>query len=236
MCSAASRSSSPVVTPATVASDSSASVRPTTSPAARIRSIWSGVLISTPRSRNTERSALVDVRHGVEDPLGDLVHVADPVDLAEQAPAAVDLDERLGLLGVDLLAPPDDVLRVVAAPLGLRARGEPADQLVGVDGEDDDGVEAVTGEPDHPVELLDLVEGARVAVEQEALDGVLLVDPVADHLVRDVVGDVLARVHEALGLDTELGALRDVGAEDVAGRDRGDPEPVGDDLRLGALA
>jgi hypothetical protein len=46
--------------------------------------------------------------------------------------------------------------------------------------------------------------------------GLVLVDPVADHSVGDLVGHLLAGVRVALGLDAEQGALRDVGAEDVA--------------------
>ena len=54
---------------------------------------------------------------------------------------AVDLDQRLGLLGVDLLAPPDDVLGVVGAALDLGPLQQPRDDLVLVDGQHDDGVE-----------------------------------------------------------------------------------------------
>ena len=123
-----------------------------------------------------------------------------------------------------------------ATALDLGALEQALHDLVGVDGQHDHGVEAVAGERDHPVELLDLGERARVAVEQEARRGVVLVDPVADHQVGDLVGHVLPGVHEALGLEPSGGALGDVGAEDVAGRDRGDAEVLGDELRLGALA
>ena len=55
---------------------------------------------------------------------------------------AVDLDQRLGLLGVDLLAAPDDVLGVVGATLGLGAlRAAAATISSPVDGEHDDRVE-----------------------------------------------------------------------------------------------
>ena len=53
----------------------------------------------------------------------------------EQAALAVDLDQRLGLLGVDLLAAPDDVLGVVGATVGLGAREQPLDELLLVDGQ-----------------------------------------------------------------------------------------------------
>ena len=130
----------------------------------------------------------------------DLAHA---VELDQDPALAVDLDQRLGLLGVELLPAPDDVLGVVGAALGLGALQQPLHQLLGVDGQHHGGVEAVAGEGDHAVELLDLRERARVAVEQEPRLGVGLVDPVADHLVGDLVGDVLAGVHVALGLDPQ---------------------------------
>ena len=43
---------------------------------------------------------------------------------------AVDPDQRLGLLGVDLLAAPDDVLGVVGATVGLGALQQALDELL----------------------------------------------------------------------------------------------------------
>ena len=100
-------------------------------PATRIFSIWSGVLISMPRSRKPNVASLsVTLVEGVEDPLGDLVDLAHAVDLDQQAAVAVDVDQRLGLLGVDLLAAADDVLGVVGATLGLGALEQPLDELL----------------------------------------------------------------------------------------------------------
>ena len=53
---------------------------------------------------------------------------------------------------------------------------------------------------------------------------------VPDEITNDMVRNRLAEP------DAEGGALRDVGAEDVAGGDGGDAEVVGDVLRLGAFA
>src|SRR3954447_9153207 len=160
-------SRSPVVMPGRTASRSSSRVSPTSSPATRILPICSGVLISTPRSRKPMAaypgSALADVVEGVEDALGDLVDLAHAVDLDQQVAVAVDVDQRLGLLGVHLLAAADDVLGVVGAPAALRAGQQPLHQLLAVDGEHHDGVDLVAGGLDHPVELLDLRERARVA-------------------------------------------------------------------------
>src|SRR3954451_13152270 len=118
MWSSARASSSPVVTPGRQAARRSSRVRPVNRPARRIRSIWSGVLISRPRSRRPMGSAGSALGYGVErleDPLRDVLDLAHAVDLVDDAVVAVDLDQRRGLLGVDLLPAPDHVLGVVGA-------------------------------------------------------------------------------------------------------------------------
>src|SRR5690349_25176497 len=129
MLSSAIASSSPVVMPTRTEDRSSSSVSPTTRPARRIASICSGDLIWMPRSLR-DMSALGHHVEGVEDARGDLVDLAHPVDLGQDAAVAVDADQRLGLLGVDLLAAPDDLLRVVRAALGLGPLEQALDQLL----------------------------------------------------------------------------------------------------------
>ena len=58
----------------------------------------------------------------------------------------------------------------------------------------------------------------------------------AHHLDRHRVGDEIARVHVALGLDTERGLLGEVGPEEVAGGDVRHVEPLGQPLGLSSLA
>src|SRR5688572_17131173 len=144
MLASASVSSSSVLTPGRTAARSSSRVSPTSRPATRIRSICSGVLISIPRSRNAtvlrRPSALGDDVESVEDAGGHLVDLADPVDLDQDAALAVDPDERLGLLGVDLLAPADDLFGVIGTAVGLRALQQALDELLGVDREHDHGI------------------------------------------------------------------------------------------------
>ena len=53
-----------------------------------------------------------------------------------------------------------------------------------------------------------LRHGAREAVEQEAVAGVRLGEPVPDHVDGDLVRHQLAGVHVPLGLDAQRGALR----------------------------
>src|SRR6188768_3669225 len=150
MWSSAIASSSPVVTPGRTASRSTSRVSPVRRPATRIFSIWSGVLISIPRSRKPNVLALRDVVEGVEDPLRDLVDVAHAVDLDHQAAVAVDPDQRGGLVVVHLVAAAYDVLGVVGAALGRGALEQPLHELLLVDGEHHDRIEHVAGVLDHP--------------------------------------------------------------------------------------
>ena len=72
------------------------------------------------------------------------------------------------------------------------------------------------------VEFLDLLGRARVPVEQEAAGHVGLGQSVANEIVGQRIGHVLARLNDRLDLSAEFGPFLDIGPEDVAGRDRGD--------------
>ena len=56
-----------------------------------------------------------------------------------------------------------------------------------------------------------------------------LAEPVEQHPDRDVVGDELAALHVAARLEPDRRAVADGGAEQVAGRDVRDTEPLGED-------
>ena len=60
-------------------------------------------------------------------------------------------------------------------------------------------------------------------------------EPVQQQADDDLVGHQLARVHVPTGLDPERRAVADGRPEQVAGRDHGDPEAIGEQRRLGAL-
>src|SRR5690242_7841933 len=122
----ASASRSPVLTPARAAADTAASARATSAPATAIASISPGVLssMSRPRQRaSTARTPRVmaaplsrapsRAREGVHDPLRHLVHRPHRVHGHELG--AVVVEQRCGLVAVDLLPVADDVLCVVAA-------------------------------------------------------------------------------------------------------------------------
>src|SRR4051812_9449666 len=224
MCCSATASSSAVVTPGRTASRSSSSVSATTRPARRIACTCSGVLYSIMRSRlrNTARRSA----HRGKEPTGDLVDLASAIDLNEQPTLGIELRQRCRLLGVDLKSAADDRLVVFGTSLLRSAADEASHDLVLVDGDLEHSVELGACRCEHGVELIDLRRSAWIAVEEEAGRCVRLGKPVTHHRVRQRVRDVVDAIHVRLGLATEAGAAGDVGAEDVAGRDGGDPEPL----------
>ena len=103
-----------------------------------------------------------------ENPLGDFVDRSETVDLDQQAAGAVEVEQRRGLLGVDLLTHPDRLFVVVGAATALGPLEQSSHDLVDVGHQGDHRVERLAGLGERGVEGLDLLEGARVAVEQEA--------------------------------------------------------------------
>src|SRR3954447_7214916 len=257
MDSSARASRSAVVTPGATAAFSFSRVRPTTRPASRISAISSSVLIwinalslpEGPERRERSFRHVVDGTHGV--------------DAHEDAGLGVVAHQRRRLLVVDL-EPVTDGLRLVVVPLEQLATadvtdtlhrprvevqvpdvpaaaagtpaGQPPDHLVVVDHQLENHVERRPAVEQQVVERLGLGDVAREAVEQEPLAGVVVLQPRQDHPDRDLVRDEVAGVHELLRLLAELGALADVGAEDVPGRDLRDPEVCGDEWGLRPLS
>ena len=86
------------------------------------------------------------------------------------------------------------------------------------------------------VEDLGLSGVAREAVEQDALRGVRLGQPLEEHVDRHRIGDEFAAVHVALGGEAQRRPVADGGPEQVAGGDVGQAEPLGQDLGLRPLA
>src|SRR5215213_5405829 len=120
-------SSSRVLTPGATAVRTASSASATTRPALRMRRIWSAVLSSI-RSL-TDASA--DGRlQGRGQPAGDVVHGPHAVHLHQQPALAIDVDERGGLLEVDLLAPADHLRGVVGPALLDGPLVQPAHDLL----------------------------------------------------------------------------------------------------------
>src|SRR5438876_106899 len=125
MNSSAIRSSSAVVIPGCTCSPSSAIVSATSSPARAMPSIsWALFLMinAVPPLRVSRRGHLL--QRGLD--LGeDLVLAARPVNRHEAAAYPVVLDQRLGLAVVVLESALDRIVRIVGAPLELRALAQP---------------------------------------------------------------------------------------------------------------
>ena len=81
-----------------------------------------------------------------------------------------------------------------------------------------------------------LRDGARKAVEQEALGAVGLGDAFLDQVDDQVIADQTARFHHRLGLQAQWRAGLDSGAQHVAGRDLRNAEFLADESGLRALA
>src|SRR2546428_5893680 len=111
MNSSARRSRSSVVRPGRTAARSWSMVVATTRPAWRIRPISSGDLKMIMVS-----PTLSQVRQGGQDALGDLCLGPLGVDLPEQSPVRIELEERRGALPIDLQATTDRRL-VLVGPL-----------------------------------------------------------------------------------------------------------------------
>ena len=89
---------------------------------------------------------------------------------------------------------------------------------------------------EHLAQRLGLLHRAREAVEDEAVRGVGVVEPVVDQGVGQRGGDEVTGVEVLLGLEAQLGLVADVVPEQVTGGDVRDAELLRQLLRLRALA
>ncbi len=124
----------------------------------------------------------------------------------------------------------------VALVLARAPASEPAHDLVVVDVDEDRRGQLAPEALHLLVERLGLAGGAREAVEDEAVLGLVALDALGDHADDHVVGDEVAAVHVLLRLAADLGLVAHGGAQDVAGRVVGQAEVGGEALALGPLA
>jgi hypothetical protein len=95
---------------------------------------------------------------------------------------------------------------------------------------------------DHTVDVVALHEElglppvARKAVDDEAEVPVVLIEPLADHRLDEVVADQLAGVHGAAHLGAHFGVVLHMPAEDVADTDVHHVEVAAEHRALGSLA
>ena len=116
----------------------------------------------------------------------------------DDAAVAVDVEDRRRLALVDRQAVRDDLLGVVGAALLHARAAQPRDALLARHRELDHGVERLAAAGEERVEVADLGEVARVAVEQEAVRGIRLREAVAHELAGQLVGDEVARLDDRL--------------------------------------
>src|SRR3712207_2683957 len=251
MWSSAMASSSPVLTPGRTAALTAAMAPAVTSPEARISSISCAVLIwiirplhfasSARGERRPAASRTASAPERLERPLGDLLDRADGVDPGQQSLLLVPVRQRFGLLVVDLEPVTDGFGLVVVALDHLAVHqhapaGQTTHQLVLVDDHLDHAVQDPTLVGQRGLQLLRLRDCPREAVQEKAVGGVRLTEPVLHHGHGDLVGHQVAGVHVGLGLLAELGPTAHVGSEDVARGDGGYAELARDDLGLRPLA
>src|SRR3954453_12362979 len=268
----AARSRSAVVTPSRTLPSSSLSVRTRMAPAGAIFSIPWGVLrmITAPTGYEpravARRPVLVLVLHAQRGDrraqvVVDLGRAAGAVEAVQDVALVVVVDERRGLVAVDLQAPAHRLLAVVLA-LAERLAVDVADlvvlrgvvlEVVGVavrahaparETADDVLLGHVDqqrrGQPavdlaQRVVERLGLLVRPREAVEQEAVGGVGLAQAVEDHGDDDLVRHELAAVHVRLRLLAEVRLVLDGLAEHVARRDVREREVLLQTIGLRAL-
>src|SRR3954447_14523223 len=247
-----------VVTPGRTLPASRSMVRTRMSPARAILSISAGVFLMI--IGGSESLFEPQRREGGPDVVVDLGGAARAVEAPQQALLLVVVDQRLGLLMVRreplldhlrlvVLAQLEGAAAEVAHALGLRgverhvldvavralaAAGQPLD-------DDLVGRRDVQRRGQPPAELVELLLErlrlrvvAREAVEQEAVVALGL-DLAEDHRDHQLVGHELALVHVRRRLAAELGLLRDVLAQQVAGRDVREVEVLAQPRRLRAF-
>src|SRR5699024_9785420 len=213
----ATASRSAVVAPGTAASRTATSALPTIRPAASMASSSPAVRAPT-AFRDLPNTCAPSASHRGHRAVVDLVVLTYGDDGLDQL--GVVLEQRGGLGAVHRHPVPDDVLGVVlAAP-----RQHPGDDGLLVDLELEDRVDRRPGVLEHHLERVSLLGAPGVAVQEETLRGVGFGDAGLDHAVGHVRRHEVSGVDVPLGLDAEVGALRDVGPEQVAGRDVGDAE------------
>ena len=233
----ASRSRWPVETPGASSDSMSARTSATIRPERRIFSTSAGDL------RVIIRPGVACQSRACEEALGDVLDRLQAVDGDEDALVAVvvgDLverpelllhpgaDRRLGVVGavdelraVDVADAPDlrrlePVVVDVAAGLADPPAGEPTDEVLDRDLDQERLVDAAAGVGERGIEGLGLGAGPGEAVEDRPGLGVVSLEPGQEQADHHVVGDELARPHDGVDLAPDLAAGRDLGAQQVA--------------------
>ena len=173
---------------------------------------------------------------GIVDPDGDGIHAAKAVDRHQQPALAIRVQQRRGLRRKHIDSAFDRLRRVVGTPVINAALKQPGDEFILVDIEMHDGVQVRVRRGEHPVEIINLRECARIPVKDEAARGIPLLQTRLDQGRGDAVGHILAGFHDGRDLKAKRGPKPHLFAKDVPGGDRGDAENARQPRCLGSLA
>ncbi len=146
------------------------------------------------------------------------------------------VDYRRGLFFIDFQAIAHGVGTVVGTAFGLGATGQTIDQQFLVDFQLDRQVHRLADPVEQHVERVGLSQIARIAVEDETIDGIALLEAIFEHAEHDLVRDQIAGRHDRLGLQSQRRARRHRGAQQLAGGDVRNLQVLAQARRLGALA
>lgn len=113
---------------------------------------------------------------------------------------------------------------------------DPAHQFSGINIEQDHRIQWLTDLAKQRLQAVGLGQRAGKAVEDEALLRIGLTEPRPYHAKNGRIINQLARVHDDLRRTTKAAAVADMRAQQIAGRDLWDAVPLGQTLRLSALA
>src|SRR5690606_2314126 len=164
------------------------------------------------------------------------------VDRAKLTLGVVVTNQRCGLLVILTKALLEHFRVIVLAnllPGGLGLLGalqDPVHQDLVVDDQFNHGIKPGAAFGKHRIDGISLNQRTRVAIEDETLGAVSLVDPLSHDRVDDLVGDELACVHDRLGALANLSLSFHCSAQNVARGKLRYTQPFNQDLRLRPLA
>ena len=164
-----------------------------------------------------------------------VVRLADAIDPAREPLRFVVGDERSRLSLVDVEAIRDHLRGIVGPAFRFRAALETGAQLLAGRLEKEDRLDAAAPLGKKVIERVGLRGGPRETVEDDPLIGGSRRQTVADHVDRQIVGYVCARVEDALHTTADVGLSADVIAKEISSRKMEPTVRPRECLRLRAL-
>jgi len=126
-------------------------------------------------------------------------------------------------LAVHVEAVPHYRFVIVGATLLKRAFAQSVDDNVRICDKLDDGIERGAVRVEELIQFPDLVDRARVPINEKALLGIRLGKPMPNQFIGKGIRNIVAGIHERLRLLPKLSLMAHVIAENVASRYRRNP-------------